>query len=443
MVLFQNIWWVLVLIGIMILIHELGHFWAARFFDVRVEAFSFGFGPRLFGFRRGETDFRVSLILFGGYVKMTGEQTGEDGTPDSMIEDPRSFQAKPRWQRMIIAFAGPGMNILLALALLTGLFMYRYPRVVGSDGPAFVGFIAKDSVAAKAGIKEGDRIVRFDNIADPTWEDVTLAEIAAANRPVPVVLKRATEQVVTTLTPVLHEQTGVGTIGWGEQHEIQLGGVSAKMEAERVGLKSGDLLIALDGIPLRSTQMLLQMLRDGQGKPVELTYSRDGAMQNVAMTPSMVADGPNRRYMLGVQLSARVTYVQLPAAAAFNEAVRQNYRSAGLILQFLQGLVERRMSAKSLEGPIGIARLSGDAAREGIAPFIGLMAAVSLNLAIFNLLPIPILDGGTILMLAIEMIMRRDLSLQVKETVFKLGVVFLMMVVAFVLYNDISKLLPG
>jgi len=443
MVLFQNIWWVLVLIGIMILIHELGHFWAARFFDVRVETFSFGFGPRLFGFRRGETDFRVSLILFGGYVKMTGEQTGEDGTPDSMVQDPRSFQAKPRWQRMIIAFAGPGMNILLALALLTGLFMYRYPKVVGSDGPAFVGFIAKDSVAAKGGIKEGDRIARFDNIADPTWEDVTLAEIAAANRPVPVVLSRGTEQVVATLTPALHEQTGVGTIGWGEQHEIQLGGVSAKMEAERVGLKSGDLLVALDGVPLRSTQMLLQMLRDGQGKPVELTYNRDGAAQKVAMTPSVVADGSNKRYMLGVQLSARVTYVQLPIAEAFNEAARQNYRSAGLILQFLQGLVERRMSAKSLEGPIGIARLSGDAAREGIAPFIGLMAAVSLNLAIFNLLPIPILDGGTILMLAIEMIMRRDLSLQVKETVFKLGFVFLMMVVAFVLYNDISKLLPG
>jgi len=443
MVLFQNIWWVLVLIGIMILIHELGHFWAARFFDVRVEAFSFGFGPRLFGFRRGETDFRVSLILFGGYVKMTGEQTGEDGTPDSMVEDPRSFQAKPRWQRMIIAFAGPGMNILLALVLLTGLFMYRYPKVVGSDGPAFVGFIAKDSVAAKGGIKEGDRIARFDNIADPTWEDVTLAEIAAANRPVPVVLIRGTEQVVATLTPALHEQTGVGTIGWGEQHEIQLGGVSAKMEAERVGLKSGDLLVALDGVPLRSTQMLLQMLWDGQGKPVELTYNRNGAAQKVAMTPSVVADGPNKRYMLGVQLSARVTYVQLPIAEAFNEAARQNYRSAGLILQFLQGLVERRMSAKSLEGPIGIARLSGDAAREGIAPFIGLMAAVSLNLAIFNLLPIPILDGGTILMLAIEMIMRRDLSLQVKETVFKLGFVFLMMVVAFVLYNDISKLLPG
>jgi regulator of sigma E protease len=444
MVLFQNVWWVLVLIGIMILIHELGHYWAARYFDVRVEAFSFGFGPRLFGFRRGETDFRVSLILFGGYVKMTGEQTAEDGSPDpSAVEDPRSFLAKPRWQRMIIAFAGPAMNIILALVLLTGLFMYRYPKIVGSDGPAVVGYVAKDSVAAKAGVRTGDRIVRFDDIPDPTWEDVTLAEVAAANRPVSVVLKRDTEQVVVTLTPALHEQNGIGTIGWGEQHEIQLGGVSPDMEAARVGLKAGDLLVALDGVALRSTQVLLAMLKEGQGKPVELTYNRDGEVRKVQITPTAVGDGDSKRYMLGVQLSARVTYVQLPFGEAVRESVRQNTRSAGLILQFLRGLVERRMSAKSLEGPIGIARLSGEAAREGLASFVGLMAAVSLNLAIFNLLPIPILDGGTILMLAVEMIMRRDLSLQVKETVFKLGFVFLMMVVVFVLYNDISKLLPG
>ena len=162
MVFFQNVWWVLVLLGIMILIHELGHYWAARYFDVRVEAFSFGFGPRLFGFRRGETDFRVSLILFGGYVKMTGEQAADEDSPDGAAADPRSFLAKPRWQRMIIAFAGPAMNILLALVLLTGLFVYRYPKIVGADGPAVVGFVAKDSVAAKAGVLPGDRIARFD-----------------------------------------------------------------------------------------------------------------------------------------------------------------------------------------------------------------------------------------------------------------------------------------
>ncbi|MFN9457455.1 MAG: site-2 protease family protein, partial [Acidobacteriota bacterium] len=159
--------------------------------------------------------------------------------------------------------------------------------------------------------------------------------------------------------------------------------------------------------------------------------------------PRAVGEGDAKRYMLGVQLSPRVTFVSLPFAEALRESARQNFRSAGLIVQFLRGMVERRMSPKNLEGPVGIARLSGDAAREGLASFVGLMAAVSLNLAIFNLLPIPILDGGTILMLAIEMIMRRDLSLQIKEAIFKLGFVFLMMLVVFVLYNDISKLLPG
>jgi regulator of sigma E protease len=447
MVFFQNVWWVLVLLGIMILIHELGHYWAARYFDVRVEAFSFGFGPRLFGFRRGETDFRVSLIPFGGYVKMTGEQSEhDDATPHAIpapTADPRSFLAKPRWQRMIIAFAGPAMNILLALVLLTGLFHYRFPKIVGADGPAVVGHVAKDSVAAKAGILPGDRIARFDDIPDPTWEDVTIAEVAATNRPVPVVLARGTQQVIVTVAPTLDEQNNVGSLGWAAQHQIQLGGVSAGMEAARVGLQAGDLLVSLDGIALRSTQMLLALLKDGKGKPVELTYSRNGEIRKAQMTPRAVGEGDAKRYMLGVQLSPRVTFVSLPFAEALRESARQNFLSAGLIVQFLRGMVERRMSPKNLEGPVGIARLSGDAAREGLASFVGLMAAVSLNLAIFNLLPIPILDGGTILMLAIEMIMRRDLSLQVKETVFKLGFVFLMMLVVFVLYNDISKLLPG
>jgi regulator of sigma E protease len=132
----QNIWWLLILIGVMILIHELGHYWAARLFDVKVEAFSFGFGPRLFGFRKGETDFRFSAILFGGYVKMAGEQPN-----DEAASDPRSFQAKPRWQRLVIAFAGPGMNIILAVGLLTALFMIRYPRLANAEDPATIGYV--------------------------------------------------------------------------------------------------------------------------------------------------------------------------------------------------------------------------------------------------------------------------------------------------------------
>lgn len=434
----NNIWWMLVLIGIMILIHELGHYWAARWFDVRVEAFSFGFGPRLFGFIRGETDFRVSLIPFGGYVKMTGEQPGENGT-----EDPRGFLCKPRWQRMIIAFAGPAMNIILAVGLLAGLYMNRYPKVVGSGGAPTIGFVERDSPAAKAGVRELDVIASIDGKHNPTWEDVTLTVVGAANRELPIVLMRGRQQVIATITPEIDEQTGVGGAGWYDRHEIQVGALSPGMGAEKAGLKSGDVLVSLDGIPLHSTAKLHALLKEGAGKPVELTYGRDNERTTVTVEPKFTElDPKNKRWLLGVQLTPRVVFVPLPLGDALRESVRQNQRSAGVILQLLRGMVERRMSPKSLEGPIGIARLSSEAAHEGFATFIGLMAAVSLNLAVFNLLPIPILDGGTILMLMIEMVMRRDMSLQFKETIFKLGFVFLMMVVAFVLYNDISKLLP-
>ena len=428
----HNIWWLLVLIGVMILIHELGHYWAARFFDVRVETFSFGFGPRLFGFKKGETDFRFSAILFGGYVKMLGDQAGEESAAD-----PRGFMAKPRWQRLIIAFAGPLMNILLAVAILTGLFMVRYPKIPSTVNP-MVGYLLPDGAAAKAGVKEGDRIVQIGNTVDPTWDDVAMKEVSSANRPLDVWVERGGQRQRFTVTPVLDARNYIGIAGWLEQYETHVGAVTPDKPAEKAGLRRGDILISANGQPIRSSPQFIELIAANAANPLVLAYKRDGKLQQMTLTPRH--ESVEGRWMIGVRLEP--PSVSLPLPQALSESVKRNAKSATLIYQFLEGIVERKMSARSVDGPIRIAQLSGEAAKEGPSAFFELMSMVSLNLAIFNLLPIPILDGGVILMLLLEMFMRRDLSLQVKEAVFKVGFVFIMALVVFVIYNDISKMLP-
>lgn len=433
----ENIWWLLVLIGVMILIHELGHYWAARFFDVRVETFSFGFGPRLFGFRKGETDFRFSAILFGGYVKMAGEQPGEDNAAD-----PRGFMSKPRWQRLIIAFAGPFMNIILAIGLVAGLFMYQYPKMPMVESPT-VGYVADGSAAKNAGVQEGDRIVQIENKANPTWEDIMMQEMSNPGRALHVALERNGQRITTQVTPLQDDKNGVGMAGWAAASEIHIARVFANMAAAKAGLERGDVLVSVNGKRVLSTPKLHDVINQTGGGPVDLVYRRDGETRQVTVTPEKTTMDGVEKLMIGVQLEPKMEMTQLSFPDALRESVNRNVKYAGMIYKVLQNIVERRMSPKSIEGPIRIAQLSGDAAREGAPEFIGLMAMVSLNLAIFNLLPIPILDGGVILLLLIEMVMRRDLSLAVKENVIKAGFVFLMAIVMFVLYNDITKILTS
>jgi regulator of sigma E protease len=440
MLVLENVVWWLVLIGVMIMIHELGHFWAARFFDVRVETFSFGFGPRLFGFRRGETDYRFSALLFGGYVRMAGEQPGDEGAAD-----PRGFLAKPRWQRAIIAFAGPFMNLILAVGLLTGLFMVKYQKVADEDMRAVIGHVEAGSPAAKAGLQDGDRIVKLDGQKNPTWEDVDLKQIAGAKQPMFLTIERNGKQFDTTVVPTLSETTGGGYVGWDERGEVQLAAVEPGYPAEKAGLKKGDLLIAVNGQPIHSAAKFQDVTRSSNGKPLEIEYQRDGQNHTVTVQPVYSKlDGPPR-WMIGVgqQQKLHLISTRLSLPEALRESVKENSKGAMLFAQVIEGIVRRTVSARIITGPIGIAQLSGDAAREGPSAFVMLMSMVSLQLAILNLLPIPIFDGFTILTLAVEIVMQRDLSLNVKEALFRVGFVFIMMLLAFVIYNDISKILPA
>ncbi len=440
LVFFENVLWLLVLIGVMINIHELGHFWAARYFDVKVEAFSFGFGTRLFGFRRGETDYRFSLLPLGGYVKMAGEQAGDENA-----SDPRSVLSKPRWQRLIIAFAGPFMNVVLAVGVLTGLYMVKYQRISDADMVPVIGHVAADSPAAKAGLQDGDHIIRLDGSANPTWEDVIVKEAEGANRPMNLTIERNGKHFDTTVTPVLNERIGVGSAGWDERGEIQLVEVEPGRPADKAGLKKGDIILSVNGQPIHSAGRLQELTKASNGKPVEVEFERNGEKSVVTVQPVFSKiDGQSRWYIgVGPQPKFTIITTRLSFPDALAESVRQNGKNGMMIVQVLKGVLERRMSTKNLTGPIGIAQLSGEAAREGPSAFLLLMSMISLNLAIVNLLPIPIMDGGVILMLLVEMTMQRDLSINVKEAMLKVGFVCIMLLVVFAIYNDISRLLPA
>ncbi len=248
-----------------------------------------------------------------------------------------------------------------------------------------------------------------------------------------------------TVTPVLDERNGIGTAGWTEKGEVQLGPVSAGMPAQKVGLQQGDLILSAAGHPIHATVRFHEVIRGSAGKPVDIEFQRGGQQRQVTVQPVWSTADGQPRWVIGAFVEPKLNIVtsRLSLPDAVRESVQENARSASLIFRLLEGIVERRISAKSLSGPVGIAQMSGQAAKQGPSAFLMLMSMVSLNLAVINLMPLPILDGGSVVMLVIEMVMRRDMSMSVKEAVFKVGFVFIMMLVAFVLYNDITKILPA
>jgi len=427
-----------VVLGIMILVHEFGHYAAAKWFGVRVDVFSIGFGKRLTGFRRGGTDYRISALPLGGYVKMAGENPLESrsGAPDE-------FMSHPRWQRFVIAAAGPAMNIILAVVLLTGVFMVHYEHPVYLDQPAVVGWVMENSPAAKAGIEPGDRIVRIDGQQNPTWEDVVLKVIVISKGPADVAIQRGNEILEKQIQLAAQGADQYDNVGWLPDEPITVTYLEKDMPAAKAGLKLGDQVVAVNGTPMRSLVSVIYYLRQNGTKPVDVTAIRNGQNIDLKITPVQVEDNGQTNYRLGFQ-SRPVQIDKLPFARALNRSLEENRRYSLLIVDLVRKLVQHKASIKQMEGPIGIARASGDAARQpGWSPLLSLMAMISLNLGIFNLLPIPILDGGIILLLVIEGLLRREISVRIKERIYQTAFVFLILFAAVVIYNDLMKALPG
>ncbi len=425
----------IVVLGIMILVHEFGHYAVAKALGVRVEVFSIGFGKRLLGFRKGDTDYRISAIPLGGYVKMSGENPMDDRTGD-----PAEFLSHPRWHRFLIAIAGPAMNILLAVGLLTGVYMvhYEYPAIF--DEPTVVGWVIKDSAAAKAGIQTGDRIVQVDGVSNPDWEQVEEKVALSPAQPLPVTVERAGKDLDFTVVPEPDGVDRIGFAGWtAKEPNITITELQPGMPAEKAGMKVGDVILTADGQPVPALAAMVETLERTKDKPIEITVLRNGQKLNFKVQPVL----SENRYRIGVgSLRTKVKTLTFPEALRLS--LDRNRQASFMIIELVQKMVQRKISIRSIEGPIRIGQAAGDAAsQKGWTPLLELTAAISLNLGIFNLLPIPILDGGVILFLLIETLMRRDISLRIKERVYQAAFVFLVLFAVMVIFNDLQKTLPG
>lgn len=427
-------------LGVMILVHEFGHYAVAKLCGVRVDVFSLGFGKRLVGFRRGDTDYRISALPLGGYVKMAGENPMEARTGD-----PSEFMSHPRWQRLLIAVAGPAMNILLAVGIVTGVFMVHYSHDWYLDQPTRVGWVEENSPAAKAGIKTGDVITKLDGLQNPLWEDTSAKIAISPAQPLAVVLQRGNQTIHTNLTPDTYGPSRVGEAGLEPATGVMVDVVEPSMPAYQAGIRKGDEILAVNGTSLYFVRQLTDFLQKNKEKPVEITAVRDGKISTYQMTPVLASNGEgSQTYRIGFAGGVKQQVDKLPFTLALSRSVEQNKKYAMLLVELVRKMVERKVSVKMMSSPIEIARISGEAAREpGWTPLLLLMAGISLNLGIFNLFPIPILDGGLMLLLLIEGLMRRDISLHIKERIYQAAFVFLVLFAAMVIFNDITKNLPG
>jgi len=430
---------VAVVLGFMILIHEFGHYVVAKLLGVRVEQFAIGFGKRLVGFRKGDTDYRINILPLGGYVKMSGENPMDERTGD-----PGEFMSHPRWHRFLIAIAGPTMNILLAIVLLTTVYMVHYEYPVFRDQPAVIAGVKHDSPAAQAGLQLGDRIVKVDGIVNPTWEQLQPRVLLSANQPLTVTIQRGDQIFEKTIVPQAVTSNEVGSAGWFPEEPVVVDQVDPDTPAARAGMKEGDRIVALDGQPLLSIEAMIDQLQQTKEKPIDLTVIRGNQTLNFQMSPvfSKTEDPKEKRYRLGIVNKSEMKVTTLPFGQALRHSLQENKKYSLLILELAKKIVQGKVSPRMVSGPIGIAQDAGWAARQkGWMPLLELTAGISLNLGIFNLLPIPILDGGVILFLFIEGLMRRDVSLRIKERVYQAAFVFLVLFAVMVIYNDLAKTL--
>jgi regulator of sigma E protease len=422
----------LFVLGVLIFVHELGHFLLARRIGVRVLTFSLGFGPKLLTVKRGDTEYCISAIPLGGYVKMAGENPEDNrtGAPDE-------FLSKSKWQRFQVLVAGPIMNLVLAVVVMAVVFYQGAPVPLYEQQPPVIGTFVDGSAGAKAGLKAGDRIVSVNGEPVDTWEQLSNLILPRANVSVTLGYVRDGRAGQLAAVPAAQGKYQLGDLGIQPTVHPQIVAVSSGLPAQEAGLKEGDVIVGADGQIDISYEKLIAAIQSHNAQPLRLSVNRDGLTREMTVTPRPVGD----KVMIGAQFTFLETVSVKPGAiGSMKLSVEKNWEWARQIFETLGGLITRNTSMKQLMGPVAIADLSGTAAQAGWLPLFTLMAMISVNLGLLNLMPVPVLDGGHILILALEGLARRDFSMKLKERMLGAGFILLLLLMVTVIYNDLMRI---
>jgi len=441
-----------VLLGILIFVHEFGHFIFAKVLGVKVERFSLGFGPKLIGIQLGETEYRISAFPLGGYVKMLGQsdlptEDDEELAGLSEEEKARAFDRQKIWKRFLIVLAGPLFNIIFAAVVFVPLFLYGVP-VPYPD----IGDVVADSPAQQAGFLDGDRVLAINNSPIEDFNQVEMIVGGSAGMPLDFTIKRGSKTLNLSVTPeskkgkdVLGNDIEYGYIGVGEFLPAVIGSVNWRSPAGKAGLKHGDKIIAIDKTPIRKWQDMKDIISDSPEKKLEFTVQRDENVFKTSVTPlSVKVDGTNKTQgRIGVRVDGNNFYKKLPTGEAVATGLMKTVDVSALTVVAVVKLIERAIPADTLGGPIMIAQMAGQQVAMGLWNYFWLLGVLSVNLGIINLFPIPILDGGLLAFLGIEAIKRKPLSTSTMLLAQKIGLFIILLLMALVFYNDILRLITG
>jgi regulator of sigma E protease len=436
---------IVLVLGVIILVHEWGHFIIARLFKVRVDVFSIGFGPRLCGFKWGETDWRISAVPLGGYVRMAGQDITEiDSGDQKPTGAPDELMSKPRWQRALITFAGPAVNLIFPVILLGGYYLFAgvpYPAflnkpIVVAEPPATTQTVTPN------GLQTGDRVVSVNSLKNPTWDQVQ-SLLARTTPDATLNVQVENHGVTRTVDIPLKNETSGRPFGY-YPIPARISEVAPDTPASHAGLRAGDTVLSIDGQKISYWDQFVDLVRGSNGRTLQLEVARNGQTLTLPVTPKQgLSDKADTKFQIGVAPEPSMSYRKVSLSTAVSEASGRTYDVVEDTLGVFGKLFSGRVSVKQLQSVVGISKAAGEAVSQGTYTVISLMVLISVNLGILNLLPIPILDGGNILLLAMEGIRRRDFSLAFKERFIQVGLVFLLVLFAYVMYNDVVRLLPS